>query len=126
LKTFVAGTLNNSALVYIYDDAEGKYELNQTVPTNSQVTSVDLSQENNLLVGMMNGDLAVFSSNGQTFSPSSTKISNPNYRVFDVKLCPGGVKIAVLEKSGFFNLTIFPSGGSPPLSFTDELEDELI
>jgi WD40 repeat protein len=56
LKTFAVGTFNNRVLVYI--DSDSGYELNQTILTDSQVTTLDLSKDSKLLVGMMNGDLA--------------------------------------------------------------------
>ena len=81
LKTFAVATFNKSVLVYI--DSGPGYELNQTIETNSQVTSVDLSEDNKLLVGMMNGDLAEYSSDGASFS-SPTNSSNANSRVYAV------------------------------------------
>ena len=119
LKTFAAGTFNNTVLVYI--DSGSGYELNQTIQTDSQVTSIDLSENNKLLVGMMNGDLAEYSSDGSSFS-SSANTSNTNSQVYAVEVCPGGTKVTVLEAAGVFSLVIFPTDNSEPISFVDELE----
>jgi hypothetical protein len=62
LKTFVAGTFNKSIL--IYRGSGSGYVLNQTIMTGSQVKSIDLTESNKMLAGMMNGDLAEFSSDG--------------------------------------------------------------
>jgi hypothetical protein len=99
LKTFVAGTFNKSILVYI--DSGAGYDLNQTIPTNSQVTSLDLTRDNKILVGMMNGDMAEFTSDGLSFSESGTNSTNPGGHVYGVKICPNG-KLALLETGGVF------------------------
>ena len=75
LKTFAVGSFNNSVLVYI--DSGSGYQLNQTIQTDSQVTSIDLGIGNKLLVGMMNGNLAEYSSDGSSFSSPATT-SNAN------------------------------------------------
>ena len=75
LKTFAVGTFNNSVFVYI--DSGSGYQLNQTIQTDSQVTSIDLCLDNKLLVGMMNGNLAEYSSDGSSFSSPATT-SNAN------------------------------------------------
>ena len=123
LQTFAVGTFNKSVLVYI--DSGSGYELNQTIQTDSQVTAIDLRQDNKLLVGMMNGDLAEYSSDGSSFS-STVNTSNTNSQVYAVKLCPGGTKVALLEAAGVFSLTIFPADAAESVSFAEELQDEFI
>ena len=59
LNTFVASSYNRSVLVY-KDVGEG-YDLSETIQTESQALHVDLSEDKKVLVGMMNGDLALFS-----------------------------------------------------------------
>jgi WD40 repeat protein len=58
LNTFVAASYNRSVLVY-KDEGEG-YDLSETIQTESQALHVDLSEDKKVLVGMMNGDLALF------------------------------------------------------------------
>ena len=123
LKTFAAGTFNKTVLVYI--DSGSGYELNQTISTESQVTSVHATSDNRLLAGMMNGDLAEFASDGQSFSPVGANTSNSNSRVYGVKLCPEGVRIALMEEAGVFQLSVFSSDGTETL-FLSELSEELI
>ena len=123
LKTFAVGTHSKSVLIYI--DSGSDYELNQTIITDSQVTNIDLCKENKLLVGMMNGDLAEFSSDGSSFT-SSVNISNPNSQIYAAELCPDRAKVVILEAAGVFNLTIFPADDSGPVSFVNELEEEFI
>ena len=101
------------------------YQLSQTIQTSSQVTCIDLCKENKLLVGMMNGDLAEYSSDGQLFQSPVITV-NPNEEVFAVKLCPGGTKVAIMEAAGIFSLKIFPSDGSGSVSFLEELSEEFI
>ena len=74
---------------------------------------------------MINGDLIEFASDGQTFSPTGANISNQNSRVYGAKLCPGGVRVALLENSGVFKLSIFASDGTET-PFISELSEELI
>lgn len=66
LETLVAGNLEKSVLVFKNGSfgsfGSFNYNLEERIPTASQVLHVDLSKENRLLVGMMNGDLAEFSS----------------------------------------------------------------
>ena len=81
LKTFVVGTFNNSVLVYV--DSGSGYEINQTIETQSQVTAIDLCKENKLLVGMMNGDLAEYSSDSSSFL-SIANTSNSDSQVYAV------------------------------------------
>ena len=60
LDTFVAASHNRSVLVY-KDEGEGEgYDLSETIQTESQALHVDLSEDKKVLVGMMNGDLALF------------------------------------------------------------------
>ena len=123
LNTFAVGTFNKTVLVYI--DSGSGYALSQTIQTHSQVTSVDLSEDNRLLVGMMNGDLAEYSSDGSSFtSPAPT--SNANSQVCAAQLCPGGTKVVLLEAAGVFSLIIFPGDASEPISFVEQLQDEFI
>ena len=123
LKTFAVGTFNKTVLVYI--DSGSGYALSQTLQTHSQVTSVDLSEDNRLLVGMMNGDLAEYSSDGSSFtSPAPT--SNANSQVYAAQLCPGGTKVVLLETAGVFSLVIFPADASEPIAFVEQLQDEFI
>ena len=123
LKTFAVGTFNKSVLVYI--DSGSGYVLSQTIQTHSQVTSVDLSEDNKLLVGMMNGDLAEYSSDGSSFA-SPTPTSTDNSQVYAAELCPGGTKVVLLEAAGVFSLVIFPGDASEPISFVEQLQDEFI
>jgi hypothetical protein len=58
LNTFVAASNNRSVLVY-KDKGEG-YDLSETIQTESQALHVDMSENKKVLVGMMNGDLALF------------------------------------------------------------------
>lgn len=103
------------------------YQLSQTIQTSSQVTCIDLSKENKLLVGMMNGDLAEYSSDGQfQLFQSPVITAHPNEEVFAVKLCSGGTKVAIMEAAGIFSLIILPSDGSGSVSFVEELSEELI
>ena len=131
LRTFAVGTFNKSVLVYTssgsgYGPGSGScYQLSQTIQTDSQVTSIDLCEENKLLVGMMNGDLAEYSFDGSSFS-SPVNTSNANSQAYAVELCPGGTKVALLEAAGVFSLTIFPADSSESVSFTEELQDEFI
>jgi hypothetical protein len=99
--------------------------LNQTLQTASQVTSVDLTADNRILAGMINGDLAEFSSDGQSFSDTDSNISNTNAQVYDAKLCPDGVRVVLLETEGVFSLKIINIEGSQ-MTFTEELAGELI
>jgi hypothetical protein len=101
------------------------YQLSQTIQTSSQVTCIDLSKENKLLVGMMNGDLAEYSFDGQLFQSPVITV-HPNEEVFAVKLCPGGTKVAIMEAAGIFSLIILPSDSSGPVSFVEELSEEFI
>ena len=123
LNTFIAGTSEKTILVYI-DSGEG-YVLHQTLQTTSQVTSVDLTADNRILVGMINGDLAEFSSDGQSFSDTGSNTSNANAQVYDAKLCPDGARVVLLETDGVFSLKVF-NADDTETTFTEELMEELI
>jgi hypothetical protein len=96
LRTLVVGSYQNRVLVY--KDTGSGFDLNETISTESQVLHVDLSQENKLVVGMMNGDVAEYSSDGESFEnnpPSNTTHSGS--RVYGVKGCGEGKKVVVVE-----------------------------
>lgn len=65
---------------------------------------------------MKNGDLAEFSSDGQSFSQQAST-ATPSAEAYGVKLCPGGVRVALLESAGVFSLNIFPNDSSETVSF---------
>jgi hypothetical protein len=123
LNTFIAGTSEKTILVYI-DSGEG-YVLNQTLQATSQVTSVDLTSDNRILAGMINGDLAEFSSAGESFSSTGSNTSNANAQVYDAKLCPDGARVVLLETDGVFSLKVF-NADDTETTFTGELAAELI
>jgi hypothetical protein len=55
LNTLVVGSYEKR--VEVYKDAGEGYNLIEEIPTTSQVLCVDISEENKLLVGMMNGEV---------------------------------------------------------------------
>jgi hypothetical protein len=125
LKTLVVGTYEKSVLVYI--DSGSGYDLNETIETASQVMDVDLSEENKLVVGMMNGDVSQYGSDGESFKNTPpSNFSHTGSRVYGVKACPEGRKVVLMEKDGVFKVIIYASDWTLEKEITTELEDEFI
>jgi hypothetical protein len=124
LDTFVAASHNRSVLVY-KDEGEG-YDLTQTIQTKSQPLHVDLSHNKKVLVGMMNGDLALLSPGFQDSINVGDNITHEGQSIFGVALCSDDSKIALIEREGLFRMVVYSPENAELASFTVELEEEYI
>ena len=98
----VVGSYDMNAYAYWRND-EGAISLNATVETASQVTSVDLNAQAQLVLGHKNGDISVHQRSDSGAWTSAEPVSHEGGEVYAVKSCEDGSVLAVVEVGGSFS-----------------------
>lgn len=112
--------------VFVYVKSNDIYDYEETLETESQVTSVDFSPNNELLVGMMDGNVTKYTRGETSFGDAAVHKAHENSQIYGVKMCPDDVWVILLETEGSFQLKIYFNtidAADPTHSFTKDLDE---
>ena len=112
--------------VFVYVKSNDIYDYEETLETESQVTSADFSPNNELLVGMMDGNVTKYTRGETSFVDAAVHKAHENSQVYGVKMCPDDVWVILLETEGSFQLKIYFNTidpADPTHSFAKDLDE---